>query len=289
MGKGLIIAGVFLISLFLSSFIISYFAIGFYNDHSVTVIDLPFSETGFTYSDNLKTSCNLSAYEVTGSWSCDANGLTLSGDGGLRVPLNLKSQDGIYSNSYTIVNPQGSYALIVTDTHYGQYIYLRVSNDGIRIPSVFSLLPFPFPRYETGTAHYIPIQGLLKNETVIKTLYNINTNGLTVTVDDVSYIVPPMEIPASYLAPAEVVYTQGVLDAHGLSITSLASTFSPVITEGAGMIDGLARMINLAYAMARLATYSFPYHILPLEVQLLIIAPQEFMIIIGVATFIREG
>jgi hypothetical protein len=290
MAQGIVIAAIFILSLFLSSLFVSYFNTGFNGDESVEIIDIEGlinTDIGFNTQTDLVRDCNLTSYELTGSWSCGASGLDLTGSGTLKTPFNVKNTDGIYSNSYRILNPQGDYTIIVTDTRYGDYIHIKVNSNGLLIPKTIAI-PI-LGHYENGIAWQVDISGALKPDVTIKTVYNINTNDLTITYDGVSYVVPPMDIPPNYLAPAEVAWNQGVLSDYSLTIASLSNSFSPVKTETSSALDGLAMTLNLGYSMLLLCTYRFPYEVIPLFYQIVLILPQELMIVVGIALFARQG
>jgi hypothetical protein len=283
MANGLTIAAVFLISLFLSSFLISYFNVEFNGDNSVEVIKLPNSFEGFNIDTNLQTTCTLTDYNLTGSWSCGPEGLRLLGVGSLRQPLITLSQNGVYINSYHIINPSGEYTIIMADTAYSGYIYAKVKADGIYIPLVRSM--GIIGRWEIGTAQFIPIPNAISADTTIKTVYNINTNEITITFNNVDYILDKNRISDNIFTPVEVISVQGVISDNSLTIQSMSRNFIPTKTDASA--DGLAMVANLAFSMLKLMTYTFPYHIIPLQIQVLCVLPQEFMILTGIAMFLR--
>jgi hypothetical protein len=290
MAQGIVICAIFILSLFFSSLFVSYFASGFTGDNSIEVIDIEKlinSDIGFNSKTDLTRTCNLSSYDLIGSWSCGATGLSLNGAGSLRVPFNDRNADGIYVNSYRIINPSGEYKIIITDTKYGDYIHLKVLSDGLVIPSTIAI-PL-IGHYETGIAWNVPISNALMSDVTIKTTYNINSNELTIVYNGESYIVPPMSIPPNYLAPSEVTNNQGVISDNSLTISSLSNSFTPVKTETSTALDGLAMTLNLAYSMSLLVTFRFPYHIIPVFYQVILILPQELMILVGAALFARQG
>jgi hypothetical protein len=288
MGSGGYIAGIFIISLFLTTFFISYFNEGFNGDNRVKIIDISSiqNKQGFANQTDFTSSCPLSVYDTTGSWSCDSNGLNLVGAGG--ITYKLKGQhtyDGIYHSSYVLSNVNSEYYIVVTDTASGNYLHVKVLPDGLHVPSVFGG-PIGL-RFETGEAQFFPISNPYTSTITIETIYNINNNELTVIYNGISYVFDKDKVPDNMLMPLGVTNTQGIVSTNSLTIKSMTYDFKQVESEIQSVIDGLTMTVNLAYSMAKLGVYSFPYDIIPLTLQVLLIAPQEFFIALGVAMFIR--
>jgi hypothetical protein len=298
MGIGGKIIIIFTLTLFFTAGLISYFQTGFYGSSSVKIIELPKGITGYNNGNNFVSSCNISEFETEGSWSCSGSGLSLTDSGSLRVPLVLKSQDGIYDNTYHITSHDGDFTIIVADTKYGNYVRLKIKEDGIHIPDMMSLPVIG--AVETGDKSFYPFDGTIQDMT-IHTNYDINNNVLNLDINGQQWylegeqtpvpdtLITPSDKALPYIYLTEVKWTTGIISDYPLTIASMDYNYQARSTEVGAALDGLAMVINLAYTMLKLCTYTFPYDVLPLVYQFFIVFPQEFCLLMGVAIFLREG
>ena len=283
MGNGGKIAAIFILSLFFTTLLISYFDTGFNGSSEVIIINLPLSfSEGNSYTD-FKNSCNISAYETTGSWTCDANGIT--GNGDLRYPLEVKTQDGIYDNTYHITSHSGDFTILVMDTKFGNRIRVKFTDNAIIIPDTISL-PL-IGTVETGIKWQYPFDSANKDLT-IHTNYDSNYNNLNLDVNGQSWSLQNgIDVPNTFVG--ELKWATGILSDGTVTVASIQTNYESRQTEIQTAMDGLSLSIDLIWKMIALCTYRFPYDIIPLQYQFAIIFPQEFLILVGCAMFLREG
>lgn len=286
MGSGGKIIIIFVLVLFFATFFISYFDKEINGYTNVKTIDLPRGQGSFSQSDDLKTSCNMTKYEMDGSWSCSGSGLSLSGSGSFLVPLTQKSNDGKYTSSYHISSHPETFYIVIAETNYDNYIHLKFEPDKVYIPKVISA--GWLGRYEYGVAWYAPID-TTPQDLQIDITYDSNYNEATISINGQEFYIPPETMPSNSMMPEVITSTSGISSDGDLTLDSISYSFEERITEIGGLLDALGMVIPLGYSMLRLATYTFPYDIIPLTVQVGIIFPIEFAITMGVAIFFREG
>jgi hypothetical protein len=284
MGSGGKIAAIFILSLFASTFFISYFDTALNGSTEVKTIDLPTSISGMTVTDSfLNSDCltNLKRYDiVSGSYSCSVNGLDLF-YGVLRNKQRTDiMQSGDFKNAYSIKYINGtSYYILVAEqaTPIPTEIIINIDKGGIHIPNVFLGI------ISTNDLWFYPITGINNIDATILTEYNGKDNTLSINFNGAQYDIPSQNLPTFY--GNQLQYYEGVATFGGYTLVSISSSY----LSSDSIMNGLSMVIGLLWKMLLLAGYSFPYEVIPLEFQVLLILPQEFLIVVGIAMFIREG
>lgn len=283
------IALIFIVSLFMSTFFIAYFDQEFHGSTEVNLLQIPTTMDSFSRTRDLTKSCNISEFKTSGSWACSSNGIT--GSGSLLVPFVAKSGDGIYSSSYRLSNPTSSdYTIIIADTSWNNFIHLDVTQAGLHIPGVVCVPIVGCYALPKGTLGWdYPLQGASSIPDVsIKTRYNINSNELSIVFNGQTIQVDKSKIPPLNWVPDAIKYSQGVVTSGSITITEISGDFNPAASSDIQeTMDGLEMIFNLLVSMIKLCSYTFPYHIIPLQLQIIIIGPQEFAILIGLAMLAR--
>ena len=155
---------------------------------------------------------------------------------------------------------------------------MQVAPDGLSIPKSYLGLVI------SGDYWFTPLQDANLQDADIQTIYDGKTNSLSFSFNGAVYNISSDNLPPLY--GSQLNYYEGITTIGGYELTSISSDYLP---PAGSALNGLSIIIDLAWTMLKLATYTFPYEIIPLQFQILLILPQEFLIVIGVAMFIREG
>jgi hypothetical protein len=303
MASGGLIAALFILSLFFSSFFISYFDIGFNGQSQVTPIQLPNSIPSYYTAQNYVTGqYNNSISRVTGidnSWEFQNNIGMIHTSVSLVPYMNYfiitdlqPSANNNYINTYKINNAiKKPYTIILRyDSDFDENdIY--IDNNGFHIPKYTT-----FFGMADGDIDFIPYPNALNiiNPTIITTYHEgninedstatINFNGQSFTftkLNRMDYVIS--------LIRRDYFYAGIRSNDVGTILVSFNSENVIVNPDTIKNTDALTLVSSLITSMIRLMSYTYPYDIIPLEFQALLIAPQEFMILIGIAIFIRQG
>jgi hypothetical protein len=284
MGSGGKIAAIFILSLFVSTFFISFFQTGLYGYTDINNIELPLSINGISTTDDFTGSnclLNIAHYEMIGLYSCVSDGIELV-TGTIRNKQKIDTdKEGTFKNTYSIKYLNGTYYYIIIAqqaTPIPTTIYLEVNQDGLHIPVNY------FGLFIHGDSWFSPLENANIEDSNIETDYNGKTNSLTVNFNGNKY-----NISSEYLPPlygGQLNYYEGISTIGGYKLESLTSNYLP---PTGSVLNGLSMVIDLIWRMLLLTTYSFPYDVIPLYIQIILISPQEFMIVVGLAMFLREG
>jgi hypothetical protein len=286
MGSGGKIAAIFILSLFVSTFLIAYFDTGLNGSTKVNQIDLPMSINGLSITESFEGSncfVNIAHYNILGTYNCSAGGLDLlTGTIRNKPQVNI-DKNGDFKNSYSISYLSGdAYYIIIAQQSFPLPVnlLLKVDSAGLHLPvSYYGVFDT-----EESDSWFTPIEGASLSDAIIQTDFNGKDNTLSIIFNDQTYNIPTESLPPFY--GENINYYEGVMTYGNYELKSLSSNYIP--PEGSSL-NALSLIVDLAWNMLKLASYSFPYEVIPLELQILLILPQEFLIVVGIAMFVREG
>jgi len=303
MGNGGILASVFILSLFFSSFFIAYFDIGFNGSTEIQTFELPNSLPSYFGAQNFKSGqYNTSIVSITGlgnTWAFFENEGMKHTSVSLLPYMNYfcikdleANSANTYINTYVVNNTiQKPYALVLRYTGTGFQNDLYIDDKGLHIPdysSAFGIkigdkefISYPdadkiiYPKITT--TYY---EGWTDKDSSLTVNFNGNEYSFT-NLNRMSYA-ESLIIRTIYYAG---IYSQD----EGTILESFNSENRITNPDTSINSNPLTLVSSLITSMLKLMVYSFPYDVIPLEFQVLLIAPQEFLILIGIAIFIREG
>jgi len=308
MGNGGIIAGIFLLSLFFTSAFIGYFAYNLEGLNIENKIILPNSLASYSsggYNDYSSCSFNITEYGFAGTWNtdpCNNIGLYLISPSIVReshitIPYIVPNSDNSIINTYQITNtPLSDYGIILRfdGGNEADNNILYINNDGLHIPSTTWRLLDPSTWnniFGGADKAFIPYANANQiKDNIITTTFNDKDNSVIINFNGNTYSLYNLNPDYHSSTGTYDIYAGDVTNSAGFTLKSFTTSnsisttmFKPVVQ------DTLAQVSSLILAMLKVLTYSLPENIMPLWLQSLIIAPQEFMILLGVAMFIREG
>jgi hypothetical protein len=299
MGNGAIIVMVFILSLFFTSLSLSYFNTEFNGDTSVRTFTLPSNLDSYYGAQNFKNgSYNTSIVDIHGfynNWEFKENiGMVHTSIGALNTNYlyldNIQPAGNTITNYYTVNNSiQQDYTIVLRGTGSTDHNEIIVKEDGLHIPDYWQAFGII-----TGDAYFVSVPNANKIQRVtIKTTYyigdeNNNPSG-TITFNGVTYNLQNLH------AKLDIPFTMKTYFG-GISSSSIGTTLETfrsdnVIAEPTGgSITNTLQMVSsfISFSLDMLI-YRLPESVLPMWAQILIIIPQEFMILVGIAMFVREG
>lgn len=270
-------------SLIITSALISFFVSSVYGyaPAQIGTIDLNFN--GYSTTTDFTSNCNMSGYQLVGSWNCGSQGLTLSGQGFLldnidqsKVPVN-----GIFQNDYHLLNPNGDnyYVVISQSTIAGQSIDLYVKSDGLYVIShstIFGLIN------TDSTISYIPLSGANQiQDVLIQTSLDSNTPSLSITFNNQNYVITNM----GNIDTTNIQASSGVDADNGITIVSMGNTFGKS-SQGAAL-DSLEMISGFIGNVVLLITWNINPVILPWILNILLIKTQEMGILVCLIVIVR--
>lgn len=299
MGEGGKIIATFVLSLFLTSVLIGYFNQEFNGDNSVNTITLPSSMASYYGAQNYITgSYNTSITEIIGlfnNWVYYPNigmvhttvGLLNTND--FLIDNIQPSSNGRITNYYVINNSvKKDYTIILRYTGSYDSNEIIVKQDGLHIPKYFQAFGVII-----GDNYFISIPNANQyTDVTIKTDYyngdKDNAPSGSITFNNQVYQLQNLNKIAGVIS-FKTYYGGISSSALGTTFVSFRSDNVIVTSTTASVTDALARTGSFIAFAFSLLTFSLPAHIMHPFVQILIILPQEFMILVGIAIFAREG
>lgn len=298
MGKGLLIVAIFTLSLFFTSLIVGYFATEAYGDTSVSTFTLPNSlESYYGAQDYQSGNFNSSITEIRGlftNWEFQQNvGMVHTVNGLLDTNYflinNIQPDSNKHVKNYYVINNsvKEDFLIVLLYTNRGVgRTEIIVKRDGLHIPE-YSLF-----NYIIGDRQYIPLPNANQYEQVeIYTDFFIgdkdNLPSGTITFNGEAFNLVNIE-PDALKA-----YTNKY---GGISSSTIGTTLVYFNSENRigdvtdnPYLTGIDRTASFISFVFTLLIWSLPEHIMPAYLQMILIAPQEFMILVGAVMFIKEG
>ena len=305
MAKGLTVAAIFVLSLFLSSGLIAYFDVGFNSETNINTMNLPSSLPSYYGAQNFKSGqYNNSIVSITGidnSWEfIPEEGMVHTSVSILPYfnyfnIINLQpDSNNNYVNTYYINNEiKKPYGIVLRYTSFFDENDLFIDETGFHLreyTSIFGIvkrdrqfISYPnadkIERVKITTSYH---EGGVNEDSLL----TLDFNGNGYTFNDLN------RRDYSISLIIRNVYYAGIFSYdEGTTLEAFESV--NMITnpeyEAAKALDTLSLVSSMITSMLQLMTYTFPYNIIPLEWQVFLILPQQFMILIGIAVFIREG
>ena len=305
MAKGLTVAAIFVLSLFLSSGLIAYFDVGFNSETNINTMNLPSSLPSYYGAQNFKSGqYNNSIVSITGidnSWEF------IPDEGMVHTSVSIWP----YFNYFNIINLQPDSNNNYVNTYYINNEIKKPYGVVLRYTSFFDENDLFIDETGFHLREYTSIFGIVKRDrqfisypdadkierVKITTSYHeggvnedslltLDFNGNGYTFNDLN------RRDYSISLIIRNVYYAGIFSYdEGTTLEAFESV--NMITnpeyEAAKALDTLSLVSSMITSMLQLMTYTFPYNIIPLEWQVFLILPQQFMILIGIAVFIREG
>lgn len=298
MGKGLIICAFFILSLFFSSLAVSFLAESKYGDTSVPTFKLPNSlESYYGAQDYQAGDYNSSISEIRGlfsEWQYQPNvGMVHTVNGVFDTNYFLINNIQLDSNKrvknhYIINNSvKQDFKIVLRYTNIGGKSEIVVKQDGFHVPD-YTLFDISF-----SDLMFIPYPNANQYETVIiDTEYfdgdKDNTPSGTFVFNGESFDLTNLPLRGNAYG---VMYTDKY---GGVSSSTIGTTFVSFNSENRigsptdnPLLTGLDRVASFITFIFTMLIFSLPEHILPTYLQLLLIAPQEFMILLGLVMSIK--
>jgi hypothetical protein len=300
MGNGAVIILIFVLSLFFSSMAISYFNTELNGDISVKTITLPNSLDSYYGSQNyINGSYNTSISDIVGLYNNwvfqEYVGMVHTSIGLLNTNYFLidniqKSSSNTVINTYKINNSiKQDYTIVLRYTGSSDENEIIVKSDGLHIPNYFQAFGI-----NLGDSYFISLPNANQiTDITIKTNYfdgddNNDPSG-TITFDGTEYTLQNLHV-ANIVGSNFKTYYGGISsDSIGTTFVSFSSENVIKTTTGGSVVDTLKMIASFITFTFSMLTYSLPETILPLSIQVLVILPQEFMMMVGLAMFIRES
>ena len=304
MAKGAVIMAVFILSLFFSAGLVAFFDVGFNGSTQITSLNLPLSLPSYFGPQNyLNGEYNSSINSITGignEWEF------LAGEGMVHTSVSLipsqnyffitnllPSSNNVYTNTYIINNDiQKPYGIVLRGTSNFDQNDIWIDETGFHIPS-YSF--FGIKKGETDFISY-PNVHLIEHPT-IKTIYReggvFEPSSCTILFN--SEIFTFTKLNNQDLATSNIIrniYFAGVYSSSVGTTLEFFNSENSIVNPDAKALTGsdpLTLVSSLIISVTKLISFTFPYDIIPLWLQVFIFLPQEFMIVVGLALFIREG
>lgn len=291
-------------SLFVSSFLISYFVLNMYGV-SVAGIALPDSLQSYSSSQNFTSGqYNLTTLSKTGNagWSYVPNvGMMLTSFGAYKnyflIDNVVKDSSNTVTNTYVINNSVGGdYTIVLRYTGGYDNNEFIVKNDGLYIPYYLAYFGIVTSEYKFAS---IPNANKIVHPT-IKTIYrdgkqtcnwlgtcihtqepylSVNFNGQNFETTKLMYPDNPANIYGVYYG--------------GVKSDTLGFVFDSYVTtnliQGGGTenTNTFAMVSSFINSMITMLTWRMSTDILPYNFQVLFFGTQEFLLLVGIAGFIR--
>jgi hypothetical protein len=305
MGNGAVIAGVFVLSLFFSTFFISYFDLGFNGSTEMHPYSLPNNLNSYFGAQNYQTGAfNNSVNKIDGlgnEWEYVTNigmihtFVSLIPSQNYFLIKNVQSDgNNNYDNIYVVNNSIGKpYKIVLRYVGSSNENDLLIDDSGIHVPyyGIFGTIS-DF----TSTVDY-PNADKISPVTIQTSYHEGGANEdsyVSVTFDGNTYSYLKAN-PNSINIPNMVYQFLTGDNAYAGIASEYEGTTLVYFNTNNGILNpesttnSLVLVSSVIVTMLKLMTYTYPYSIIPIELQLLLIGPQEFGILIGMAIFIREG
>lgn len=300
-GPKLVVA--FGISLFLSSFLISYFALNMFGVGLADTVELPNQMQLYSSHQDFKNGqYNMSTLSKTGNtaWVYSAGtGMVLSSLGSYQnwflIDNIQKRTDNKIVNSYTLKNiPGQDYEIALRYTNGADSNSIQVKADGFHIPDYFQV-----GGVQIGDYDFIPYPGANQIEDVqITTEYvdgvqncpfmspcvHTQEPNLVLTFNGQSYTTKKLHYPDNPLEIDEVYYGGVKSDTLGFTISDFRTNNIIQETSDVGTTTAILALID---AMGKILRWGLPDYIMPTMLQVLLILPQEFGLLVGLYCLVR--